>query len=102
MTATMETYALRTPALDEAAARRTLRDQITRLENELSGLVLSAWPATIPVGIAATSGRGAALLSLAQLEQARDALAARAAAARKVLDERGRVQEEARRTREEM
>jgi hypothetical protein len=102
MTATMETYALRTPALDEAAARRTLRDQITRLEDELSGLVLSAWPATIPVGTAGASGHGAALMSLAQLERARDALAARAAAARKVLDERGRVQEEARRAREEM
>jgi hypothetical protein len=103
MTATMETYALRTPAVDEAAARRTLRDQIARLEDELCGLVLSAWPDPLPVGTAAgASGRGAALQSLAQLEQARDALAARAAAARKVLDERGRVQEEARRTREEM
>jgi hypothetical protein len=102
MTATMETYALRTPAVDEAAARRTLRDQIARLEDELCGLVLSAWPATIPVATAGAGGRGAALQSLAQLEQARDALAARSAAARKVLDERGRVQEEARRTREEM
>jgi hypothetical protein len=100
----METYVLRTPALDEAAARRTLRDQIARLEDELCGLVLSAWPATVPSGTAgpSLSGRGAALLSLAQLEQARDALAARAAAARKALDERGRLQEEARRAREEL
>jgi hypothetical protein len=102
MTATMETYALHPPLVDEAAARRTLRDQIARLEEELSALVLSAWPATIPVGTAGASGSGAALLTLAQLEQARDALAARAAAARKALDERGREQEEARRAREEM
>lgn len=102
MTATMETYALHPPLVDEAAVRRTLRDQIAHLEDDLSGLVLSAWPATIPVGTAGASSRGAALLSLAQLEQARDALAARAAAARRVLDERGRLQEEARRAREEM
>lgn len=102
MTATMEAYALRTPAVDEAAARRTLREQIARLEDDLSALVLSAWPATIPAGSAGSGGHGAALLSLAELEQVRDSLAARAATARRVLDERGRVQEEARRAREEV
>jgi hypothetical protein len=91
--------------VEEAAARRTLRDQIARLEGELGELTLSAWPRVTPELQAQPPGAGAAgaaFLSLAHLEHARDALAARAAAARRALDERGRREESLRRTREEM
>jgi hypothetical protein len=96
-------------AADEAPARRTLREQIARLEGDLGDLVLSGWPG--PGAIAAaddastgmTAARdGAAVLSLAQLERTRDALAARAAAVRQRLDAEGERHEYARRAREEM
>jgi hypothetical protein len=94
------------PLVDEAAARRTLRDQIARLDGELSDLVLTAWPRTLPgVEPSATRRRaraGSALLSLAELERSRDALAAATSAARQALDRLGHEQELARRTREEL
>jgi hypothetical protein len=59
----------------EASARRALRRQIARLEQELSALVAAGFP-DIPA--AATAARGATheprLLSLAELERDRDAL----------------------------
>jgi hypothetical protein len=52
---------------------------------------------------AGTSSRATArLLTLAELERTRDALAAQAATIRRALDERGRAEEHARRAREEM
>jgi hypothetical protein len=81
--------------VDDAAARRTLRDQIARLDEELSAL-------GAPMPAPAARGRGAGLLGLAELERIRDSLAARAADVRTELDERGRVQEELRRSREEL
>ena len=91
--------------VDEGAARRTLRSQIARLEGEIGDLVASAWPGPDAVALAPSpsGGRaGAALLTLAELERTRDSLAARAATIRRVLDERGRQKEAARRAREEM
>jgi hypothetical protein len=63
-------------AADEAAARRTLRDQIARLERELSTLVVGTYPRLDP-GPAPPALAGPRLLSLGELERVRDALAAR-------------------------
>ena len=77
---------------DETAARRSLRDQIARLEAELSELSAHA-----PVD----ARGGPRLLSLAELEGIRDALVERTREARKALDEQGAAQEAARCTLEE-
>jgi hypothetical protein len=86
---------------DERAARRTLRDQIARLEEELAQLFCSVWPRkgfTMSV-----AGRGGPrLLSLAELEELRDELADRVAGARRALSDRTWVEEENRRLIEEM
>ncbi len=66
-------------ALDERAARRSLRAQVARLERELSQIVAAAFP-HIPVEAArvgALDAGGPRLLGLAQLERQRDALAGR-------------------------
>jgi hypothetical protein len=63
-------------ATSEAAARRTLRHQIARLERELSVLVVATYPRLDP-GPALPSLGGPRLLSLGELERVRDALAAR-------------------------
>ena len=66
-------------ATSEAAARRTLRTQIARLERELSALTIATYPRLDP-GPPAPSLAGPRLLSLGELERVRDALAARVAA----------------------
>jgi hypothetical protein len=63
-------------ATDEAAARRTLRAQIARLERELSTVVVSTYPRLDP-GPATPALAGPRLLTLGELERVRDALAAR-------------------------
>src|SRR4051812_15655161 len=95
MTMTLHSPLLPPPLVDEGAARRALRDQITRLDGELAAL-----GETLPPPRTATEG--AALQSLEALELQRDALAARAAARRQELDAQGERQELARRAREEM
>ena len=65
-------------ATSEAAARRTLRDQIARLERELSALVVGTYPRLEP-GPPLPALGGPRLLSLGELERVRDALAARLA-----------------------
>ena len=95
MTTLLEQPLLEPYVVDETAARRTLREQIARLDEELAAL---GAPLATPVG----GGRGAALLCIEQLERIRDSLAAQAADVRADLDERGRVQEELRRAREEL
>ncbi|HUA75389.1 MAG TPA: hypothetical protein VL988_11575 [Solirubrobacteraceae bacterium] len=66
--------------LDETAARRSLRAQVTRLERELSEIVAARFP-HVPAGAARLSRDeafgGPRLLSLEQLERQRDRLAAR-------------------------
>jgi hypothetical protein len=96
MTMTIDPRLLPPPLVDEAAARRALRDQIARLDGELASL---GAPLATPV---ADTGRGAALQTLEALELQRDALAAQAAGRRQELDAQGERQELARRTREEM
>jgi hypothetical protein len=86
---------------DERAVRRTLLDQIARLEDELGQLFCSTWPRkgfewSVP-------GRGGPrLLSLAELEEVRDDLAGRASHARRSLSDRTYVEEQKRCLIEEM
>lgn len=61
---------------DERAARRTLREQIARLEREHAAIVTAAFPRLAPEAPAPRLA-GPRLLSLGELEQVRDDLAAR-------------------------
>jgi hypothetical protein len=77
------------PKVDERAARRTLREQIARLERELASACLGACPrinppppTPPPPALAA----GPRLLSLGELERVRDALAGRLAHVRDEAD----------------
>jgi hypothetical protein len=76
-----------TPApavLDERAARRDLRDQVARLERELSRSLAETFPRREPAraGRSASAQAGPRLLTLGQLERIRDELADRVAALR--------------------
>jgi hypothetical protein len=86
---------------DERAARRSLLDQIGRLEGDLSQLFCSMWPRqgfTFSV-----AGRGGPrLLSLGELEDLRDELAARVQHVRRALSDRTYSEEQYRRLIEEM
>ena len=75
--------------VDEGAARRALRDQIARLERQLGDVLVSAFPhVAVDVRVDAPA-RGPRMLSLAELEDHRDALAAKLREARGVLERRG-------------
>jgi hypothetical protein len=89
------------PAVDERAARRTLRDQIARLERELCAIETAAYPRLDP-GPPPPAPRGPRLLSLGELERVRDALAARAGALRTAAAEQAARQADARRELERM
>jgi hypothetical protein len=86
---------------DERAARRSLLDQVAGLESELAQLFCSTWPRK---GLEwEVRGRaGPRLLSLAELEELRDDLAARVQNARRALSDRTYVEEQNRRLIEEM
>jgi hypothetical protein len=86
---------------DERAARRTLLDQVARLEEELSQLFCSTWPRQ-GFEWSVRSRGGPRVLSLAELEELRDDLTARVADARRALSERTYVEEQNRRLIEEM
>ena len=73
------------PEVDERAARRTLREQISRLERELTITCLDACPRLTPPAPAPSSARPR-MLSLGELERARDSLAGRLARVREELD----------------
>ncbi len=62
--------------LDERSARRSLRDQIAKLERELGDAVCSAYP-RIELTSFAAGFAGPRLLGLGELEALRDELAAR-------------------------
>ena len=66
------------PEVDERAARRTLREQIARLDAELSAACLDACPRIDP-GPPLRSLAGPRMLSLGELERVRDELAGRLA-----------------------
>ena len=65
-----------TQLLDSAAARRSLRAQIARLEGELARTLATTYPRVTPAG-PPIAHRGPKLLDLEELEITRDALAAR-------------------------
>ena len=89
--------------IDERAVRRTLLDQIARLENELSQVFCATWPRTnMPRPVVSGRGGGPRLLSLAELEELRDDLAARISDARRALSDRTWVEDRNRRLIEEM
>ncbi|HEX2232936.1 MAG TPA: hypothetical protein VHG69_06185 [Thermoleophilaceae bacterium] len=86
---------------DERAARRTLLDQIARLEEELSQLFCSVWPRQgFEWGV--PSRGGPRLLPIGELEALRDDLAARVQHARRALSDRTYSEEQSRRLIEEM
>jgi hypothetical protein len=88
---------------DERAARRTLLDQVARLESELAQVFCATWPRTqLPAPVVGGRGGGPRLLSLAELEELRDDLAARVSDARRALSDRTWVEEQNRRLIEEM
>jgi hypothetical protein len=86
---------------DERAARRSLLDQVARLEAELGQLFCSTWPRQgFDVDV---PGRGGPrLLSLADLEELRDDLADRVRHVRRSLSDRTYDEEQHRRLIEEM
>ena len=83
--------ALLRPEVDEAAARRSLRDQIARLERELSALFTAAHPRRGLDWHVRAPG-GPRVLSVGELEALRDDLAGRLEDMRGALRERGRVE----------
>jgi hypothetical protein len=80
------------PEIDERAARRSLRDQIARLERDLGQAFISAFPRT-GVDVRVPAGGGPRMLGLGELERLRDDLAERLHDARRALEERGVVEE---------
>src|SRR3954469_7987187 len=87
--------------VDDLAIRRQLRDQVARLEGELGALFCSTYPRT---GFEWTvhSRGGPRVLSLTELEEVRDELAAKLQHNRRMLADRTYVEELNRRRIEEM
>jgi hypothetical protein len=75
----------------ERAARRSMREQIARLERDLSGAFVTAFEmgGTAPAG---SDSMGPRLLDLGELEQVRDELAERVHQARTTIGELAEVQ----------
>ena len=87
--------------VDERAARRTLLEQIGRLESEIGALFCSTYPRTgFEWGV--PSRGGPRVLGLLELEQLRDNLAERLHHNRRLLSDRTYVEELNRRRIEEM
>ncbi|HWH43727.1 MAG TPA: hypothetical protein VNT32_03260 [Thermoleophilaceae bacterium] len=83
------------PEVDEAAARRSLREQVARLESELGALFCSVYPRTGFDWRVPSSG-GPRVLDLRELELLRDGLAERLHRVRRELGERTFAEEERR------
>jgi hypothetical protein len=94
-------FAPATAPPDEAAARRTLRAQIARLERELGDTVLAAFPHVRPQPVPRRAA-GPRLLSLGELEEVRDDLAERLHEARVIVAERSELEARSRELLEEM
>ena len=78
--------------VDERAARRSLREQIARLERELAEAFVSSYPRT-GLEWAVPAHAGPRMLSLGELEQVRDSLSERLRQARVALTERTAAEE---------
>ncbi|MFL5841067.1 MAG: hypothetical protein ACJ77Z_11530 [Thermoleophilaceae bacterium] len=89
------------PEVDEGAARRSLLDQIAKLETELSALFCAAYPRT-GFSWQVPSRGGPRVLGLADLEEIRDRLLGRLAENRALLGDRTYVESRNRRLIEEM
>jgi hypothetical protein len=87
--------------VDERAARRSLLDQIAKLESELASLFCSAYP-RLGFDWSVSSRGGPRILTLGELEQIRDELATRLEDNRRGLSERTLVEDQNRRLIEEM
>jgi hypothetical protein len=87
--------------VDERAARRSLRDQIAKLERELAAAFVTAYPRT-GLDWAVPAVAGPRMLTLGELERVRDDLAARLGGAREAIAERTACEEENRRLIERM
>ena len=87
--------------VEEAAIRRQLREQIARLERELGELFCSAYPRR-GFDWKVSQRRGPRLLSIRELEELRDDLAARLQSNRHTLGDRTYAEEANRRRIEEM
>ena len=92
---------LRTEVVDERAARRSLREQIARLERELASVVVAGFPQLDP-GPPVDRSDGPRLLALGDLERTRDALAGRLGELRAIASEQAVRHAEARRELERM
>jgi hypothetical protein len=87
--------------VDERAARRSLRDQVAKLERELGDVFVTAYPRSgFEWRVRALAGPR--MLSLGELERVRDDLAERLRSARADLAERTAREEESRRLIERM
>jgi len=77
--------------LDEAPARRSLREQIAKLERELAAVFASAYPRRGLEWRVGSPG-GPRVLGVGELEEVRDRLASRLEDARRTLRDRGYVE----------
>jgi hypothetical protein len=87
--------------VDERAARRSLLEQVARLESELAALFCSTYPRT-GFEWSVRAHAGPRILSLAELEELRDDLAERLAQNRRALSDRTFVEEQNRARIEQM
>ncbi len=88
-------------APDERPARRTLLDQVGRLEGELTGIAVSTWPRK-GFDFSVSARGGPRLLSFGELEQLRDDLAEKVEVARREFSARTDIEEQQRCRIEEM
>ncbi len=79
-------------APDQRAARRSLRDQIARLEHDLGACVVAAFPGQA-LDVSVTRTGGPRVLGLGELETLRDDLSLRLRDARATLARRGELQQ---------
>ena len=87
---------------DVGAARRSLRDQVERLESELVALQCSSFPKPAPLKLGRTPRGGPRLLSIEELEALRDELHGALDDARAALSEQAEREQAYLRLREEM